>query len=201
MTGWSAWRLRQDPAWRHDGHGALQRAVSVHVRGALPGRFGGRDVTILESHNGSMSAFSRQSHLRRSGCEPNGCLAHAKGSDNRGPPAIKRGRVEPAAEAAGSIFEPADDRGAGAAAQDADRVDPGGGLGRRALQLVRGGLLHREEAFDGHDHLVVKMLEILASRFPHRRPLRRPDAARAGDRSSARRPHGSPRLRRGTRRR
>src|SRR6185437_1969693 len=29
------------------------------------------------------------------------------------------------AKAAGGIFEPADDRGAGAAAQDADRVDPG----------------------------------------------------------------------------
>src|SRR5689334_2929503 len=55
----------------------------------------------------------------------NGRLAYADGGDDGGEQAKYGERVEPAAKAAGGIFEPADDRGAGAAAQDADRVDPG----------------------------------------------------------------------------
>src|SRR5438132_12078122 len=54
-----------------------------------------------------------------------GRLAYADGGDDGGEQTKYGERVEPAAKAAGGIFEPADYRGAGAAAQDADRVDPG----------------------------------------------------------------------------
>ena len=55
----------------------------------------------------------------------NGRLAYADGGDDGGEQAKNGEGVEPTAKAAGDIFEPADDRGAGAAAQNADRVDPG----------------------------------------------------------------------------
>src|SRR5271169_5073777 len=54
-----------------------------------------------------------------------GRLAHADGRDARGEQPKYSECVEPTAKAAGGVFEPADDRGAGAAAQDTDRVDPG----------------------------------------------------------------------------
>src|SRR6516162_7544142 len=87
------------------------------------------DIADHEAARAGLSAFrefglvascfecSRQHCCRR--------LAHADRGDD-GCEQSKDGKgVESAAEASGGILEPADDRWAGAAAQDADRIDPG----------------------------------------------------------------------------
>jgi len=52
MTAWWRSALRQDRP-RHDGPRALQRARRVSLwRAALPGRFQGRDVTVLDAYEG-----------------------------------------------------------------------------------------------------------------------------------------------------
>ena len=54
--------------------------------------------------------------FERLACEPSGRLAHANSGDDGGEKAKNGERVKPAAETAGGVFEPADDRWAGAAA-------------------------------------------------------------------------------------
>ena len=90
-----------------------------HRRGR-PAFYRGRPPDAGSERTGSVGGSSNR--LLR---DRNGRLAYADGGDDGGEQAKNGEGVEPTAKAAGDIFEPADDRGAGAAAQNADRVDPG----------------------------------------------------------------------------
>src|SRR5438105_7520681 len=89
-------------------------------RRGRPAFYRGRPPDAGSERTGSVGGSSNR--LLR---DRDGRLAYADGGDDRGEQAKYGEGVEPAAEAAGGVLEPADDWGAGAAAQDADRVDPG----------------------------------------------------------------------------
>ena len=97
--------------------------------------------------SGSRAALQRSRFLRLPGGGRHGLghalwrrrLAHPDRRDDRGQHPKAGQRIEPAGEIPGVVLEPTDDRRRDAAAEDADRVDPGDGAAVQQQVMQSGG--------------------------------------------------------------